>query len=157
MTTPAINFYAICNALAARFEAATIGTPTGAPAMRKVYAQTPKNVPVVPAVVLEVQEGSVVANPGQWKHELGVDVLFLLSKRPGDPVRVEADRQRWLPYLLHATVDAGKLGMTTVGYAVDKAIPTEWEWVEYAVGGVEFDAIRVGYRVYVTENVQMTP
>lgn len=158
MTTPTVNFAAICTALAARFVAAAIGTPTGAQAMRASYAKPPKNVPATPAHLLEVQEGSLVANPGQWKHEINIDGILVLSKRPGDPERVEAQRQLWLPYLLHATVDALKITLGgAVGYTVDKAIPSGWEWTEYEVGGDTYDAIRVHWTVYVTENVSLTP
>ena len=153
-----IDFGAICTALGARFEPAVIGTPTGAPAMREVYTDAPKNVPVVPSVILEVQDGSLVANPGQWKHEMNIDVLFLLSKRPADPARVEANRKRWLPYLLRATVGQLKLGLGAAsGYSVDKAIPTGWEWIEATVGGDTYDGIRVRFVIYVTETVSLTP
>jgi hypothetical protein len=48
------------------------------------------------------------------------------GRRPG---RVETQRQLWLPYLLHATVDQLKIGLGgATGYSVDKAIPTGWEW-----------------------------
>lgn len=158
MTTPALDFSAICTALAARFVAATIGTPTGAGAMRASYAKPPKNVPATPAHLLEISDGSVVANPGQWKHEMNIDGLLLLAKRPADPERVEAQRQLWLPYLLHASVDQLKLGLGAAsGYSVDKAIPTGWEWAEYEVGAVEFDAIRVNWRIYISETVSLTP
>jgi len=89
-----IDLEAICDALALRFEPGTIGTPSGGPAMREVYSESPKSVPTVPAVLLEVQDGTLVASPGQWKHEISIDVLFLLSKRPADPVRVETNRRK---------------------------------------------------------------
>jgi hypothetical protein len=152
-----IDFEAICDALALRFEPATIGTPSGAPAMREVYPEPP-SVPTVPAVLLEVAEGSLVPNPGQWKHEFQIDVLFLLSKRPGDPVRVETNRRKWLPYLLRATVGQFKLGLgSATGYSVDKAIPTTWDFVQYDVADAAFDAIRVRYVVYVIETVSLVP
>lgn len=157
MTSPTIDFESIMDAFAARFVAATIGTPTGAPAMRASYAEPPKNVPATPAVVLEVRDGEVVANPGQWKHEMNVDAMFLVAKRPGDTKRVEEIRQKWLPYLLHASVDQLKLGLGgAVGYSVDKAIPTGWEWDEYDVGADTYDAIRVHWTLYVTETVSLT-
>lgn len=153
-----IDLEAICDGLAARFAAATIGTPTGAPAMREVHAETPKNVPVTPAVILEVQDGTVVPNPGQWKHEIGIDVLFLLARRQADTVRVETNRRKWLPYLLNATVGQLKIGLGGAsGYSVDKAIPTTWEFAEYDVGGNTYDAIRVAYTVHVTQTVSLTP
>lgn len=157
MTSPVVNVDAICVALAARFAAATIGTPTGADAMRVSHPGMPKGVPVTPCHLLEMQDGSVVANPGQWKHELNIDGVLLLAKRPGDPARVEKQRRLWLPYLLHATVDALKITLGGgAGYTVDKAIPTSWEWTEYSVSDNEFDAIRVRWVVYVTENVSLT-
>ena len=153
-----IDFEAICDALAARFETGVIGTPTGAPAMREVYPEPPKAVPVVPSVIVEVSDGTLVANPGQWKHELNIDVMFLLSKRPADPVRVETNRRKWLPSLLRATAGQMKLGLGgATGYSVDKAIPAGWEFVEYDVADAPFDAIRVRYVVYVTETVSLTP
>jgi hypothetical protein len=159
VSSPVIDFSAICTAFAARFVAATIGTPASpATAMRASYANTPKNVPVAPSHLLEVNDGTVVATPGQWKHEMNVDGLLLLAKRPADPERVEALRKLWLPFLLHATVDAMKITLGgAVGYSVDKALPTGWEFTEFPVGGVEFDAIRVHWTIYVTENVMPTP
>lgn len=153
-----IDLDAICDALAARFAAGTIATPTGASAMRKSYAKVPKNIAAFPAVMLEVQEGSVVASPGQWKHEINVDALFILPKRPADPARVEDQRQTWLGTLLAATQGQLKLGLASAsGYSVDKAIPTGWEWTEFNVGGEERDAIRIHYTVYATETVTLTP
>ncbi|HUT76773.1 MAG TPA: hypothetical protein VM285_03750 [Polyangia bacterium] len=153
-----IDLEAICDALALRFEPGTIGTPSGGPAMREVYSESPKSVPTVPAVLLEVQDGTLVASPGQWKHEISIDVLFLLSKRPADPVRVETNRRKWLPYLLQATVGQMKLGLGGAsGYSVDKAIPISWEFTEFDVADVTFDAIRVRYVAYVTESVTLTP
>ena len=158
MTSPVIDFEAICDALAARFAPGTIGTPTGASAMRASYAEPPKGVSALPAHLLEVQDGTVIAASGQWKHEMQVDGLLLLAKRPGDPQRVETQRQLWLPYLLHATVDQFKLGLGGAsGYTVDKAIPTGWEWDLYKVADIEYDAIRTHWTVYVTENVSITP
>lgn len=158
MTAPVIDFKGICTALGARFAAATLGTPTGAPAIRAVYPQSLKAAPALPCIILEPQDGSVVANPGQWKHEMQIDVLLVLAKRPADPDRVETWRQLYLPYLLHATVDQLKLGLGGAsGYTVDKAIPATWEYDLFRVGDMEFDAIRVPYTVYVTENVTLTP
>ena len=151
-----IDLEAICDGLAARFAAATIGTPTGAPAMREVNAETPKAVKATPAVILEVQDGTVVANPGQWKHEIGVGVVFLLARRQADPARVETIRRKWLPRLLSATTGQLKIGLGQAsGYSVDKAIPTGWEFTEYDVAGTTYDAIRVSYTVFVTETVSL--
>ena len=153
-----IDFEAICEALADRFEPAAIGTPSGAPAMRMAFAQVPKNVSVVPCVLLEVSDGSVIMSTGTWNHQMNIDVLFLLSKRPSDPDRVESNRQRWLPYLLKATQGQFKLGLgAATGYSVNKAYPTTWSWDEYLVGGDTYDAIRVRYVVDVTETVTLVP
>lgn len=157
MSSPTIDFKAICNALAARFVAAAIGTPTGATAIRQSFAQSPKNVSALPAHLLEVSDGTIIPNPGQWRHEMGIDGVLLLAKRPADPERVETLRQLWLPYLLHATMDKLALGLSgQAGYSVDKAVPSSWEWIEYEVGGVGYDAIRVRWTVYVTETVSLT-
>lgn len=153
-----IDFDAPCTALAARFAPGTIGTPTGASAMRASYSETPKNIAAYPAVLLEVGNGTLVANPGQWKHEMIVDVVFLLSKRPADPARVEKQRRKWLPYLLSATTGQMKLGLGGAsGYSVDKAIPNGWTFEEYEIGGDTCDAIRVPYTIYITETVSLTP
>jgi hypothetical protein len=70
---------------------------------------------------------------------------------------VEAQRQLWLPYLLHASVDQVKLTLGgATGYSVDKAVPTGWEWAEYNVAGDGYDAIIVHWTVYVTETVSLT-
>jgi hypothetical protein len=158
MSAPVIDFEAVCNALAARFVAAAIGTPSGQTAMKKSYPEPPESAPQTPCHILEVQDGSVVANPGQWKHEMQVDGVFLISRRTGDTIRPEAIRRKWLPYLLHATVDQMKLGLGSAsGYTVDKAWPTGWEWDEYKVAATEYHAIRVHWTVYITENVALTP
>lgn len=157
MTSPVLDFKAIVNALGARFTAANMGTPTGAPAIRAVYPQSAKGTLALPVVILEVQDGEVVANPGQWKHEMHVDVLLLLAKRPADPDRVETYRQLYLPYLLHATVDQLKISLGGAsGYSVDKAIPTGWQWDLYRVADVEYEAIRVSWSIHVTETVVLT-
>lgn len=158
MSSPTVDFGAICTAFAARFLAAAIGTPTGATAMKQSYADPPKNVPQTPCHLLEVQDGTVVANPGQWKHEMNIDGLLLISKRVGDTAREDRQRKLWLPYLLHATVDALKITLGgAVGYSVDKAIPVGWEFTEYEVGADKYDAIRVHWTIYVTESVVLTP
>lgn len=152
-----IDLEDICDGLAARFAAATIGTPSGAPAMRYVYAETPNNVAATPAVILEVDSGEIVANPGQWKHEIVINVIFLLARQQGDTRRVEEARRRWLPYLLNATQGQLKIGLGGAsGYSVDKAIPAgTWEFTEYDVAGDTYDAIRIPFTVYVTETVTL--
>lgn len=153
-----IDFYSICNALAARFAPGTIATPTGASAMRAAYGQLPKGIPSVPCAFVDVQSGTVVPNMGQWDHRASVDVVFLLSKRPGDPSRVDAQRQRWLPALLAATQGQLKLGLgAQANYEVKSALPTSWEFVEVAVGADEYDAIRVTFEIWIKETVSLTP
>ena len=156
-----IDLAAICAGLAARFAPGTISTPSGSPtlvAMRSSVSKRPKDVNAFPMVYLAVDQGTVVANPGQWKHEIAIDVMFLLSKRQADPARVDEQRQRWLPALLGATQGQLKIGLgNATGYSVDKALPASWEFTEDVIGGVEYDAIRVGVTVYVTETVSLTP
>ena len=157
MSTPAIDFGAICTAFAARFVASAIGTPTGAVAMKASYADPPKNIPSVPCHLLEVQDGTVVAN-AQWQHEMNIDGLLLISKRIGDTAREDRQRKLWLPYLLHATVDQFKLGLGgATNYTVNKAYPTGWEFTEYEVGADKYDAIRVHWTISVYETVTLTP
>jgi len=155
---PGTAFLTAVDALGDRFEAAVLGTPTGVTPVRHVYPVSLKSVAALPAVVLEVQEGTIIANPGEWKHEWNVDVLLLLAKRPADPQRVETWRQLYLPYMLAATEGKLKLGLgAEAGWSLDKAIPLSWQWDEYKVADVEYDAIRVAYRIYVTESVSLTP
>jgi len=157
MTSPVIDFEAICDALAARFVAATLGTPTGLTAIRKSYSETPKGVAALPAHFLEVLDGTVVLN-NRWEHEIRIDGVLLLDKRPGDTARSETVRRKWLPYLLHATVDQVKLGIGAAsGYEVAKVIPTGWEWDKVDVADTEYDAIRVHWMVYLYETVSLTP
>lgn len=153
-----IDFKAICDNLAARFAPATIATPSGAPAMRPPSGQMPKGIAVVPFAFVEATDGQVIAQDGGvWQHEMHVDVVFCLDKRQGDPRRVDANRQRWLPSLLAATEGQLKLGLgAQSGYSVMKAIPTGWRWAEETVSGIEFDAIRVHYTIYVNETVNGT-
>jgi hypothetical protein len=158
VSLPGSAFLNAVDALGDRFAAAVLGTPSGAPAVRAVYPVSTKSVSALPAVVLEVQDGTLVANPGQWKHEWNVDVLLLLAKRPADPQRVETYRQKYLPALLGATEGQLKIGLGgESGWNVDKAIPTGWEWTEYMVGDQEYDAIRVPFTIYATETVALVP
>lgn len=153
-----IDFKAVCNALAARFAPGTIATPTGAVAMRAAYGQMPKNVAAVPCVLIEPTDGSINATSSQWEHQMHIDAVFLLSKRPGDPARVEAQRQIWLPSLLYATEKQLKLGIgAQSGYELAKAIPTGWEWIEYDVGGDAYDGIRIHFTIWIYETVTLVP
>ena len=154
-----IDFYGICNALAARFAPGTITTPSGAKAMRPASGQIPKSAPVVPMVFVEATDGTVIAQDGNaWLHEMHVDVVFLTSKRQGDPVREDAERQRWLPTLLAATEGQLKVGVgAQPGYEVLKVIPTGWRWAEEGVTGQLYDAIRTHWSIYVNEYVSLVP
>jgi len=154
MATPDLK--STCDALAARFAPGTITTPTNGLAMRAAYGQMPNDIPATPAVFVEPTDGSVVANM-QWNHEWNLDVVFLVDKSTGDPKRIETQRQLWLPTLLGATHGQLKLGLGgESGWNVDKAIPTDWRWDEVDVAGVDFAAIRINYRVYVTQTVTLT-
>lgn len=157
MTAPVINLKGICDALALRFVAATIGTPSGASAMRGATGQTPKAITAFPYTFIEVQSGSIVANQ-RWEHHIALDSVTVFSKRTGTTQRPEADRQRWLPYLIHATVDQMKLGLgAQAGYEVKSAFPTGWEWDEIEVAGEELYGIRVHWDIWVYETVSLTP
>lgn len=158
MSLPGTAVLAAVDALGDRFVAATMGTPTSTPAVRAVFPVSLKAAPALPAVVLEVADGTVTPNPGQWRHEINVDVYLLLAKRPADPQRVETWRQRYLPYLLGATQGQMKLGLgAQSGWELKSALPTTWEWTEYAVADIGYDAIRVGYQLIIHENVSLVP
>lgn len=149
------DFYATCNALAARFAPGTITTPTDALAMRAAFGQMPNAVPATPAVYCEPTSGQVVANQ-TWDHEWDIDVVFLVDRVTADPKRIETQRQLWLPTLLRATQGELKLGIgAQSGWELKKAIPTGWEWDEVNVAGTDFSAIRVHYRVFVAETVTL--
>lgn len=154
-----IDFKLICDDLALRFAPGTIATPTGALAMRAAKGQMPKGAPTVPMVFVEALDGTVIAQDGgTWQHEMNVDVVFLYSKRQGDPVRQDAQRQMWLGSLLAATEGQLKIGIgAQAGYEVKKVIPTGWRWAEERVGADDFDAIRVHYTAYVNETVSLVP
>lgn len=145
----------ICDALAARYVSATIGTPTGALPIRFTYGQAPNSMPATPSVVVIPQRGEMVYNPGQRQTQHEIDVLFYHSKRQGDIPRSETERQRWLMYLLNALHGQAKLGLGSSG--VDKALPTNYEFVELPYGGDLYDGIRISVTVWVTESVTLTP
>lgn len=158
MTSPTIDMKNACDKLALRFVAATIGTPSGEPAMRASFGASPKAIPATPFHFLEVLDGTLIPNPGQWQHTWSIDGVLCLAKKPADPNRVDTSRQRWLPYLLHATEDAMKIGVgAQVGYEVKSALPIGWEFVEEEVGGDKYDAIRVHWQVIVYETVSLLP
>ena len=78
-----------------RFVAATIGTPTGAGAMRALRQAAQERRPPPPICGDQRRLGG--RQPGPVEHEMNIDGLLLLAKRPADPERVEAQRQLWLP------------------------------------------------------------
>ena len=145
----------ICDGIAARYLPGTIGTPTGATAMRAAYGQTPNSLPSTPAVVVIPKTGTLVYGAGQRNSEHDIDVLFYHARRQGDVPRSETERQRWLPYLLNALHGQVQIGQVANG--VQKALPTDYEFVELSYGGDEYDGIRINVRVWVTEAVTLIP
>jgi len=149
-----MDFNAICDGLAARFAAATIGTPTGATAMRGAYGQAPNGVPTFPCVVVVPQNGDVTYGAGIEDGQHDIDVNFYYAKAAGDFPRSETQRQLWLPYLLTATNGQMALGLAPT---VLKAIPTGYEFAELPYGGETYDGIVVHYRVWTRDSVTLTP
>ena len=144
----------ICDALADLYAPGTIGTPTGATAMRASYGQAPNSVPMTPCVVVMPDTGTLIYGSGERKSEHDIKVQFYHSKRQGDIPRSETERQRWLPTLLNAVHGSVKLGLSSY---VDKALPTDYSFVEFTYSGDTYDGILINYRVWVTETVTLTP
>lgn len=144
----------VADAIATRYAPGTIGTPTDALAMRASYGQAPNSLPATPAVVVLPKSGSLIYGGGQRKSEHEVDVLFYYGRQQGDVPRSETERQRWLPVLLNALHGKTKLGLAP---DVDKALATDYEFVELQYGGDAYDGIRINVRVWVTETVTLTP
>jgi hypothetical protein len=158
VSLPGTAYSAALDALGDRFEAAVLGTPTAAPAVREVFRTSAKAVTSLPAVILEPQPSEFVPDSGVWRHTWNVDVILLLAKRPADPVRVEVQRQAYVPYLLGATEAALKLGLgAQAGWELKSAMPSGWEYVEYDVADVTYDGVRVGYQIIVNETVSLVP
>lgn len=150
-----IDFRAACVAFAERFDAGTIATPTGAKAMRPSFSEMPESAPALPCVYVEPTTGTVVAN-ATWDHEMDVDAVFLISQRSGTTKRPEKERQLWLPSLLAATQAQMKLGIgAQIGWELKKAIPTGWTWDEVDVADISHHAIRVHYRLFIAETVNL--
>jgi hypothetical protein len=147
------NLHTICTNLAAKYAPGTITTPTSAPAMRFAYAQTPASIPATPAVYIEVDDGEVVMGAGTWDVTHHLVVNFLLSKAPGDPERVEANRQRWLATLLAATHADADLTLPGV---VKSAFSARYEFVQIDFGADLYDGIRVFVDVIVREPVTLS-
>lgn len=144
----------ICDAIATRYSPGTIGTPGSAMPMRAAYGQAPNALPSTPAVVVLPKSGTLIYGAGQRKSEHEIDVLFYHSRQQGDVPRTETERQRWLPVLLNALHGQVKLGLAGT---VDKALPTDYEFVELPYGGDAYDGIRINVRVWVTDAVTLTP
>ena len=153
-----IGFASICDGLAARFAAATMGTPSGAPAIQRTYGARPTSLPALPAVYVAPTQGSVVAASDHWRHEMDLDAVLVLSKSPGDPATLDLWRELYLPYMLAATEGQVKLGLgAQTGWEVAKALPTGWDWDEPVIDADKFDGIRVHFRVWVNETVSLVP
>lgn len=153
-----IDMKAICDALATRYTAAAIATPTGATALRPSFGQMPESAPAIPCIYIEPTTGTVVASVGIWDHHLFLDAVFLISKRTGTTRRPEKERQLWLGSLLAATEAQMKLGLGAAsGYVVKSAFPQGWAWDEVDVADQAFHAIRIHYDVWAQETVSLTP
>ena len=144
----------ICDALATRYAPGTIGTPTGALAMRSSYGQVPNSVPVTPAVIVMPKSGTVVYGAQAWDMTHQIDALFYYSKRQGDLPRSETQRQLWLPLLLSATHGKVALGLSGT---VKSAMVTGYEFGVLIYGADEYDGIVIHYDVIVRESVSLTP
>lgn len=142
------DFKAISNALAAKYGAGTIATPSGAVAMWSSWGQAPHGPKPTPFVVVFPQNGTVILESGAWAITHHANVDFYLSKAPGDIARVEAQRQIWLPTLLSATL----LGYT-LGGTVKSALPVGYEFVELPYDGDMYDGIRINYELIVREPI----
>lgn len=145
----------ICDALAARYLPATIGTPTNGVGMRASYGQAPNSIPSTPAVVVLPKSGTLTYQSGTRDSEHDIDVLFFYARREGDVPRSETQRQRWLPLLLNALHGQVKLGLSADG--VQKAFPVDYEFTELTYAGDDYDGIRITVRVWITEPVTLTP
>lgn len=149
-----MDFNDICDGLAARYAPGTIGTPTGASAMRGAYGQEPNGAKPTPFVVVHPQDGEVTFDPGILRGEHNLDVDFYLSKASADFKRIETERQLWLPLLLTATTGQVKLNLAPI---VMKALPVGWEYDQLPYGGETYDGITIHYRVWTEEAVTLTP
>lgn len=149
-----MDLRAICDAVAARYAPGTLATPTGAVAVREAFGQAPQALRLTPSVVVIPKTGTVELGAGKVDGTIDLDVLFYVSKAPGDLARVEAQRQRWLPELLDALDAKVQLGLPTY---VQRAYPVDWEFAELAYNGEAYDGIRVTIRVWYTEPRTFSP
>lgn len=148
------DFKAICNALATKYGAGTIATPSGAVAMRSASGQAPHGPKQPPFVVVFPESGTIILESGAWVITHRINVDFYLSKAPGDISRVETQRQIWLPTLLAATLSGYTLGLAGT---VKSALPIGYEFVELPYGGDMYDGIRINFEVIVRESITVGP
>lgn len=149
-----IDFEDICDGIAAAY--ANPGTPTSEVPIRASYGQAPNSIPALPCCVVMPQDGEVTYESSNRTGEHNIDLNFYLSKSPGDLVRVETSRQRWLPYLLDALHSAVQVGQGGSG-GVQKALPTGYEFTELPYAGEQYDAIVIHLRVWTSETVVLVP
>ena len=148
------DFYAACNAIAARYAPGTIATPSGEVAMRAAYGQYPNNIATSPCVAISPQNGDLVYESGAKRGEYRVDVHFYLAKAKGDYKRLETSRQRWLPTLLGALDGQIQLGLGGSG-TVQKAIPLTWDYAQLSYGDDTWDGIVIHVTIYTLEPVTL--
>lgn len=150
----AFDFYAACNALAARFAPGTIGTPSGEVGMKASFGQAPNDLAQSPCVVIQPTEGQLVYGGGVKNGQYDVDVNFYLGKASADFKRIETSRQRWLVTLLAACDGQMLLGLGGSG-TVQKVLPLRWEFRQLVYGGVEWDGIVIHARIWTIEPVTL--
>lgn len=150
-----MDFKAICTDLANQYSYSA--TPSGADAIQQFHGQAPQGLTQTPAIVVIPTDGTRTYGDAQWQDELHLDVLFYLSKAPGDIARVETQRQLWLPVLLAAThgpnAQGGAQSHMALGLdpTVLKAIPTGWEYRELQYDADSYDGIVIHVTVYTRE------
>ena len=150
----AFDFYAACNALAARYAPGTITAPTGEQAMRAAFGQDPNGISQSPCVVIFPKDGDIIYGNGDKKGEYRVDVNFYLAKSTADYKRLDASRQRWLVPLLAATDGQSLLGLGGSGTVV-KAIPTTWEFAQLLYGDFTWEGIVIHVTIFTDEPVTL--
>lgn len=139
---------AICDALATRY---TGMTPPSGETLRKAYGQTPHSMPQTPSIVFMPQDGEMVTEPGMWVGTHRIDLIFYLSKSPGDLARIETQRQKWLGPLLSRLDGATTITLASSG--VKSALPIGYEFTEVPHGGDNYDGIIVHLEVKTREAV----
>ncbi len=152
----AFDFYAACNALAARYAPGTIPTPTGEQPMRASYGQDPNGISQSPCVVVFPKDGDLVYGNGDKTGTYRVDVNFYVGKSTADYKRLETTRQRWLVPLLAAVEGQSTLGLGGSGL-VQKAIPTTWEFAQLLYGDFTWDGIVIHFEITTLEPATLVP